>query len=88
MNDQKIKLCPFCGSEAHIEKAKVRIRKAQIRGRRKARTNLMYVIGCSDPDCILYSSKQQAKLLFTASPDGLDTMIRRWNRRVTNERVI
>ena len=80
---KELKPCPFCGSEAHIEQAKVRIHKAQIRGRRKARTNLLYIIGCSDPDCILYSTKQQAKLLFTASPDGLDTMIRRWNRRVT-----
>ena len=80
---RELKPCPFCGSEAHIEKAKVRIRKAQLKGRRTRQTNLMYVIGCSDPDCILYSTKQQAKLLFTASRFGLDTMIRRWNRRVT-----
>ncbi len=83
MSERVLKPCPFCGSEAHIEKSKVRIHKAQICGRRNKKTNLMYVIGCSDPDCILYSTKQQTKLLFTASPYGLDTMIRKWNRRVT-----
>ena len=81
----ELKPCPFCGSEAHVEKAKVRIHKGRVKGRRMVKTNLRYVIGCSDPDCILYCSKQQAKLLFTVDKFGLDTMIRRWNRRVSNE---
>ena len=83
MSNIELKPCPFCGSEAHIGKAKARIHKGRIKGRRTIKTNLRYVIGCSDPDCILYSSKQQTKLLFTADKFGLDTMIRRWNRRVT-----
>lgn len=82
MSNRELKPCPFCGSEAHIEKARVRVRKGRAKGRRTMKTNLMYVIGCSDPDCILHSTKQSYKLLFISSTKGLDTMIRKWNRRV------
>ena len=83
MSENELKPCPFCGSEAHIEKVRVRVCRGRAKGRRTMKTNLMYVIGCSDPDCILHSTKRAHKLLFTASTNGLDTMIRRWNRRVT-----
>ena len=82
---RELKPCPFCGSPAHIEKTKVWIRKGKVKGRRTKKTNLAYVIGCSDPDCILYSTKQQSKLMFTVSRYGLDVMIRRWNRREVTE---
>lgn len=81
MRENELKPCPFCGSEAHIEETRVRIRRGRAKGRRTMKTNLMYVIGCSDPDCILHLTKNECKLLFTASTYGLDTMIRRWNRR-------
>jgi hypothetical protein len=83
MKNSELKPCPFCGSEAHIEKIRVRIRRGRAKGRRTMKTNLMYVIGCSDPDCILHSTKRDFKLLFASSTKGLGTMIRRWNRRVT-----
>ena len=77
----ELKPCPFCGSEAHIEKTRVRVHKGRIKGRRSMKTNLAYTIGCSDPDCILYSTESWSRLMFTASKEGLDYMIRRWNRR-------
>lgn len=70
--------CPFCGSEAHITKVRARFFKGRAKVNKYKR---YYAIGCSDPDCILYSTKQYAKLFFTVSEDGLGTMIRRWNRR-------
>jgi len=83
MSEYELKPCPFCGSEAHIEKVRVRVHRGRAKGRRTMKTNLMYIIGCSDPDCILHSTKQDFKLLFASSTNGLGTMIRRWNRRVT-----
>ena len=80
--NEELKPCPFCGSPAHIEKTRVRMHKGKVKGRRTKKTNLAYVIGCSDPDCILYSTKQYSKLMFAVSRDGLDVMIRRWNRRI------
>lgn len=80
---RELKPCPFCGSEAHIEKTRVRFHKGRLKGRRTKNTNLAYTIGCSDPDCILYSTESWSRLMFTASQEGLDTMISRWNRRVT-----
>ena len=52
MRENELKPCPFCGSEAHIEKVRVRVRRGRAKGRRTMKTNLMYVIGCSDPHCI------------------------------------
>lgn len=77
-NEHKLKPCPFCGSEAHIVKVKARIFKGRVKTNKCKK---YFCIGCSDPDCILYSTKQYSKLIFTVSEDGLDTMIRRWNRR-------
>lgn len=74
----QLKPCPFCGSEAHITKVKVRFFKGRVKVNKYKRH---YAIGCSDPDCILYSTENYAKLFFMASEDGLGTMIRRWNRR-------
>ena len=85
--NRELKPCPFCGSEAHIEKTRLRVRRGRAKGRRTMKTNLMYTIGCSDPDCILHSTKRECKLLFTASTDGLDTMIRRWNRRLERSKA-
>jgi hypothetical protein len=87
MSANELKPCPFCGQEAHIEKVRVRVRRGRAKGRRTMKTNLMYTIGCSDPDCILHSTKRACKLLFTASTDGLDTMIRRWNRRLERSKA-
>lgn len=78
-----LKPCPFCGSPAHIEKTKVRLLKGKVKSRRTHKTNLFYVIGCTDPDCILYCTKQHSSFLFQVSADGLNTMVRRWNRRAT-----
>lgn len=75
---EKLKACPFCGSEAHIEKGKIRFKKNKSRGATKIGA---YYIGCSDPECILYSSRRYGRLFFTVSRDGIETMIRRWNRR-------
>lgn len=78
MSEIKLRPCPFCGSEAHITKIKARLFK----GRAKVnKWRKYYIIGCSDPDCILHSTKQFAKLMFTANESGLDVMTRRWNRR-------
>ncbi len=74
----ELKPCPFCGSEAHIEKGKVRVKNNKVRG---TKTRKSYYIGCSDPECILYSNRRYAKLFFTVSKYGIDVMIRRWNRR-------
>ena len=79
---EKIKNCPFCGSEAHIEKGMVRFKKNKTRRARKIGA---YYIGCSDSECILYSTKQYGKLFFTVSKDGIEVMIRRWNRRPGEE---
>ena len=87
MRENELKPCPFCGSEAHIEKVRARVRRGRAKGRRTMKTNLMYVIGCSDPDCILHSTKNEYKLLFTASTYGLGTMIRRWNRRLERSKA-
>jgi transcriptional regulator with XRE-family HTH domain len=76
--EPKLKPCPFCGSEAHITKVRARFFK----GRAKVnKYKKYYAIGCSDPDCILYSTERYARLFVTASEDGIGTMVRRWNRR-------
>lgn len=75
---EKLKACPFCGSEAHIEKGKIRFKKNKSRGATKIGA---YYIGCSDPECILYSNRRYGRLFFTVSRDGIEGMIRRWNRR-------
>lgn len=77
----ELKPCPFCGSEARIEMRRVRVRKGNVTGKGAMKSTLVYSIGCSNPDCLVCNTKQQLKLLFTASRDGKDTMIRRWNRR-------
>ena len=75
---EELKPCPFCGSEAHIEKGMVRFKNNKFRGTKKTK---VYYIGCSDSMCILYSNKKSGRLLFTVSKDGIEFMIRRWNRR-------
>lgn len=84
-----IKPCPFCGTPALISTASVRITRRsrkRVTGRRLKSKRVYYCIGCSDPDCILYNSGKQSSLLFTASIDGFDLMVRRWNRRPDNDR--
>lgn len=75
---EKLKACPFCGSEAHIEKGQLRFKNNKVRG---TKTTKAYYIGCSDSECILYSTKRNGHLFFSVSRDGIETMIRRWNRR-------
>lgn len=75
---EKLKACPFCGSEAHIEKGTFRFKNNKVRG---TKTTKAYYIGCSDSECILYSTKRNGRLFFIVSRDGIETMIRRWNRR-------
>ena len=78
MADEILRPCPFCGSKAHIEKGMVRFWHNKSR---KCRKRYAYMIGCSDPDCILYNNKRYGRLFFTVSEHGVETMIRRWNRR-------
>ena len=75
---EKLTACPFCGSEAHIEKGQLRFKNNKVRG---TKTTKAYYIGCSDSECILYSTKRNGRLFFSVSRDGIETMIRRWNRR-------
>jgi hypothetical protein len=82
MDKIKLKSCPFCGSEAHITKTRVRFFKGRAKANKYKR---YYAVGCSDPDCILYSTKRYTKLFFTVSDDGLGTLIRRWNRRAEHD---
>ena len=74
----ELKPCPFCGSQAHIEKGKIRFKKNKPRGATKIGA---YYIGCSDSECILYSNRRYGRLFFTVSKYGIEGMIRRWNRR-------
>lgn len=73
---KELKPCPFCNSEARIVSA---IR--YLKGRRKIR-GLYWMVGCSDPNCILFLDKnlKQARLIFATK--GRDLAIKRWNRRV------
>ena len=75
---EELRACPFCGSKAHIEKGMVRFWHNKSR---KCRKRYAYMIGCSDPDCILYNSKRYASLFFSASEHGVERIIRKWNRR-------
>lgn len=66
--------CPFCGTEARIMQAET----VKIQGRHMR----PYMIGCSDPDCILYldSDGQSASLMFTERATE-EAIIAKWNRR-------
>ena len=72
----ELKPCPFCKSNAIMMKY---VRKCN---RNKRRPRGVYnVIGCTDPNCILYLSgdMKKARLFFTSRSE--DVMVRRWNRR-------
>lgn len=66
--------CPFCGTEARIIQAET----MKIQGRHMR----PYMIGCSDPDCILYLDVEgrEARLMFAESTAEED-IIARWNKR-------
>jgi hypothetical protein len=77
MDNYDLKLCPFCGTKAKISRTKCKFKNMKL----KKSKHTAYAIGCSDPDCILYNSGQQASLFFTASAEGLEGMAKKWNRR-------
>jgi hypothetical protein len=77
MDNYDLKLCPFCGTKAKISRIKCKFKNMKL----KKSKHTAYAIGCSDPDCILYNSGQQARLFFTASAEGLEGMAKKWNRR-------
>ena len=71
----KLKPCPFCGSEAKTIKIYMHGRHSKIRGP-------YYVVGCSDPECILYAHEKSARLIFRTRNERF--LARRWNRRLNN----
>lgn len=88
-----IKKCPFCGGDAVIKTFK----KGEVVAKfwdqcsddgRKALTNLpdkWSMIGCNDPECILYyDTRHHAASLFFRS-SGKKDIIKKWNRRVNND---
>ena len=80
---EDLKPCPFCGSEAVINKTRVRIKnygEKKISSKRSKK--IFYTIGCSDPECILTACGGRTSLLFTVSPEGREYMVKRWNRRI------
>ena len=77
MDNYDLKPCPFCGTKAKISRTKCKFKNMKL----KKSKHTAYAIGCSDPDCILYNSGQQASLFFTASAEGLEGMAKKWNRR-------
>ena len=76
--NEELKPCPFCHSEARMEKHVRWVKPSHYM--RRAR-GVYWYIGCSDPDCILYldGKEKQARLMFASTAKGL--VIRRWNRR-------
>lgn len=76
--ERLLKPCPFCGSNAkafrHV--GFLKRAKSKLRGP-------YYFVGCTDPDCILYSNGRNARLLFRTMDAAL--MLRRWNRRREND---
>lgn len=71
----KLLPCPFCGTGAVI----VRIVKPMMIKNRPQRP---YLIGCSDPECILYldTEGRKASLMF-AECTFRKAIIEKWNRR-------
>lgn len=81
--DERLKPCPFCGSEARINSA---IRWVKPRWNKRKARGVYYFIGCTDPECILYNDAKckQARLMFQSR--AMDLLVRRWNRRVNNDK--
>ena len=82
---EELKPCPFCGSEAAIIRARVRIKRTGTKKIVKKNRKIFYAIGCTGQDCILRTRGKSARLMFTASPRGREYMIRQWNRRKSDE---
>lgn len=72
-----LKPCPFCKSEAHIEIIRKYLNKKKPR-------KCYYVIGCSDPECILFSDTNHTKTRLLFNTHGKEILIKRWNRRADN----
>ena len=69
--------CPFCGMKARI----MPIRKVRATHVKKL-MGIRYAVGCSDPDCILFSDGRTRRLVFTCIDCRL--LVKRWNRRRVN----
>ena len=67
--------CPFCGTGAVI----MRLTCTRMVGNKSQHP---YLIGCSDPECILYldAERQSASLMF-AECTSRKAIIEKWNRR-------
>ena len=67
--------CPFCGTGAVI----MRLISTRMVGNKSQHP---YLIGCSDPECILYldAERQSASLMF-AECTSRKAIIEKWNRR-------
>lgn len=75
--ERKLLPCPFCGTKARIMPVR-KVRTSHV----KKLEGIRYAVGCSDPDCILFSDGRTGRLVFTCI-DG-NMLVKRWNRRRVN----
>lgn len=66
--------CPFCGTKARIMPVR-KVRSSCV----KKLEGIRYAVGCTDPDCILFSDGRTGRLVFTCI--DCRQLVKRWNRR-------